>query len=63
MNAERHEQDKGEPGGPPPPACGRTGTGVDSILPHLDRQQRINDKPAPPQETPVRPPPERSPKE
>jgi hypothetical protein len=30
-----------------PPAYGRAGRGVASIVPHLNRQQRINDKPAP----------------
>lgn len=29
------------------PQHGRAGRGAASILPHLNRQQRINDKPAP----------------
>lgn len=30
-----------------PPAHGRAGRGTASILPHLNRQQQINDKPVP----------------
>jgi hypothetical protein len=45
--AEEHARDRGAEDLATPPAHGRGGRGAASILPHLNRQQQINDKPAP----------------
>lgn len=48
--AEKHNGE-GEAGHPTPPRHGRTGHGAASVVPHLNRQQEINDKPAPDRST------------
>jgi hypothetical protein len=45
MTSEREE--KAGKDGPRSPSHGRSGRGAASILPHLDRQQKINDKQPP----------------